>query len=61
MCDYPENMNIGCSILTTEFLLYFHDFAAICQDGVFERFDVAHNTPEAHVVEDKDTIVELPW
>jgi len=40
---------------------FSEDFAGICQDAVFEKFDVAHNTPESHVVQEKDTVVELPW
>jgi hypothetical protein len=41
--------------------LFSEDFEAICQDNVFEKFDVAHNTPDSHVVQEKDTVVELPW
>ncbi len=40
---------------------FSEDFAGICQDHVFEKFDVTGNTPETHAVLEKDTVVELPW
>lgn len=40
---------------------YSQDFAAICQDDVFEPFDVSKNTPPEMAIGSKDTVVELPW
>ncbi len=37
------------------------DFAAICQDHVFEAFDIQKHTPGDMKIESKDTVVELPW
>ena len=37
------------------------DLAAICQDHVFEQFDIEKITPPEMAVESKDTVVELPW
>ena len=41
--------------------IFSEDLAAICQDGVFEKFDVSSNTPEALATDEKDTEVVLPW
>ena len=41
--------------------IFSEDLAAICQDGVFEKFDINSNTPEAFATEEKDTEVVLPW
>jgi RecB family exonuclease/inactivated superfamily I helicase len=40
---------------------FSEDFAAICQDNVFQQFDIAQNTPSEMAVQPKDTVVELPW
>lgn len=40
---------------------YSEDFATICQDQVFEPFDIRKNTPAEMAVQPKDTVVELPW
>ena len=41
--------------------IFSEDLAAICQDGVFEKFDVTTNTPDALATTEKDTEVVLPW